>query len=500
MKKAGLLLNRAFTGSIINRRLFGSFIEHMGRTVYSGIYEKDHRESDADGFRTDVIKAVKDMGVSIVRYPGGNFVSAYDWRNGRGLREQRPRQLELAWMSTETNEFGINEFMRWSEKAEVEPLLTVNLGTRGMEDAIEFLEYCNHPSGTAYSDLRISDGVEKPYAVKTWCLGNEMDGEWQIGHKTAQEYGRLAKETAKVMKLVDPRIELVSCGSSRFDMPGFPQWDAETLEHTYEYVDYLALHQYFGGQEKGTPAFLAQALDMDRYIETAAAVCDYVKVKKRSKKTMMLSIDEWGVWSPVMLREQKQPWQIAPSFSEQIYSLEDALLFGGMLLSMLRHCDRVKIACQSLLVNISAAIITEPGGSLWLQPIFYPFAHAAKYGKGRVLTPVVESPSYSYDTNQNAPVLDSLAVLGEEGLSLFLINRDCTEDLELTVSLQDFGSLSIREHLCMHHRDPGANNLKNHGNVVPVPGEDARIEEAALRCRLPPLSWNVLHLTSWSNY
>lgn len=292
--KARITVNREFVKGEIDRRIYGSFVEHMGRVVYSGIYEPGHDTADEDGFRQDVLEKVKQMGVTAVRYPGGNFVSCYDWRDGVGPAEARPRRLEIAWRAIETNEIGTNEFMRWAEKAGIEPVFAVNLGTKGIENAVSLVEYCNIKEGTAYSDWRREHGVENPYGIKTWCLGNEMDGDWQIGHKTAQEYGRLAQETAKAMKQVDSSIELVSCGSSKSDMKTYPDWEAETLKYTYPYVDYVSLHQYYGGQELGTENFLSQSLDMEQYIKTVIGTCDYVKAWHRSDKTLYISFDEWG--------------------------------------------------------------------------------------------------------------------------------------------------------------------------------------------------------------
>ena len=238
MKHIIITVNSKFKKSEIDSRIYSSFVEHMGRVVYTGIYEPNHPTADKDGFRQDVLEKVKELGITMVRYPGGNFVSNYDWKDGVGPKEERPKRLELAWRAVETNEVGINEFMRWAKKAGVEPICAVNLGTKGIENAASFLEYCNMPAGTMYSDMRVKHGVSEPYKVKLWCLGNEMDGDWQIGHKTADEYGRLAEETAKAMKLIDENIELVVCGSAKSDMPTYPEWEATVLEHVYENVDY----------------------------------------------------------------------------------------------------------------------------------------------------------------------------------------------------------------------------------------------------------------------
>ncbi len=321
MLKAEVICDKNFKIGEIDPRLYGSFLEHMGRVIYTGVYEPDHCKSDEEGFRSDVLEKVQEMGVTAVRYPGGNFVSSYHWEDGVGPRSDRPKKLELAWKAIETNEFGTNEFVHWARKAGVEPIFTVNLGTRGIEEAAQYIEYCNFPGGTQYSEMRKAHGVSEPYGIKMWCLGNEMDGEWQIGHKTAYEYGRLAAEAGKTMKLIDPDIELIACGSSLSNMETYPVWDMEVLEQTYDVIDYLALHQYYAGQEKGTKSFLAQTLDMEEYIKTIRSVAQVVKKKKRSDKDIKFSVDEWGVWAlpsnSVNIEVSKEPWKIAPPISER---------------------------------------------------------------------------------------------------------------------------------------------------------------------------------------
>lgn len=501
MEKTVITVNKKFKQSEIDRRIYGSFVEHMGRVVYTGIYEPGHPTADEDGFRQDVLEKVKELGVTIVRYPGGNFVSNYDWRDGVGPREQRPRRLELAWRAIETNEVGINEFMKWAKKAEIEPMLAVNLGSKGIENAVSFLEYCNMPEGTLYSDLRVSHGVKDPYQVNMWCLGNEMDGDWQIGHKTAQEYGRLVQETAKAMKLVDEDLQLVVCGSSKSSMPTYPQWEATVLEYAYEQVDYLALHQYYGGQELGTEEFLAQSVDLDRYIETVGSVCDYIKAKKRSQKTISISIDEWGVWAPdgrvvhPEAEEDKTPWKVAPHLSEQVYSMEDTLLFASMLMSFVRHSDRVKVACQSLLTNISAAIMTEKGKEVWVQPIFYPFSYMSKYGRGVVLEQVAEGASYDSKMAGQVPYLDTVTVYQEDAREVvfFAVNR-AEEPMPVSLELQGFYPKQVLEHVVLASSDKKDTNLEDHEKIKPVVLEDTVLEDQCLSYTALPLSWNMVRI------
>lgn len=499
MKMTKLICNKNYIIGEVDPRLFGSFVEHMGRVVYSGIFEPGHPLADENGYRQDVLNLVRELGVTAVRYPGGNFVSNYDWTDSVGPQSERPTRLNLPWRSIETNEFGLDEFIRWAEKAGIQPIFSVNLGTGGINKAVSMLEYCNHPGGTFYSDLRKKNGIPSPYAIKTWCLGNEMDGAWQIGHKSAEEYGSLARETAKAMKAVDPSIELVSCGSSKSSMDTFPDWDVTTLSYTYEYVDYIAVHQYYGGQEKGTPAFLAQSLDMERYIQTLRAVCDLMKAKKRSSKDLYISVDEWGVWElPTELVDsqlQASPWEKAPAISEQIYTMEDALLFASIMMVLLKHADRVKIACQSLLTNISACIMTEPGGDAWVQPIYYPFAHLARYGRGKVLQTLQDGPAYHCTDFDNVPFVDSAAVYHDDvkEIALFLVNR-CEGTQDFCCELQGFEPKKILEHIQMFHPDKKANNLKDHSKVIPKNNGNACLKNGRLSARLEPLSWNVVRV------
>lgn len=499
MRETRIVVNRAFTKGEIDERIYSSFVEHMGRVVYSGIYEPGHPTADEEGFRQDVLELVKRMGVTGVRYPGGNFVSCYDWRDSVGPREERPRRLEIAWRAIETNEFGTDEFIHWAKKAKVEPIFAVNLGTKGIENAVSFVEYCNIAGGTLYSELRKKHGAAEPYGVRTWCLGNEMDGDWQIGHKTAEEYGRLAEETAKAMKQVDPQIRLVSCGSSKSDMQTYPVWEADTLMHTYPYVDYISLHQYYGGQELGTGAFLAQSLDMEKYIRTVISACDYVKAMKRSDKTLYISFDEWGVWSmpdtEVAASVDERPWQIAPHLSEQIYTMEDALLFACMMLNFLKYADRVKIACQSLLANISAAIMTEKGGDAWVQPIYYPFSQMANYGKGVVLRDVAQGPAYEVN-GRSVPYVDEAVVYHRQAkeLVLFAVNRCEREAAGVELEIQGFGELFLVEHSVTCCADKKATNETEHDRIHPVTVNGSQIRNKVLTASLPPLSWNMIRI------
>ena len=304
--------------------------------------------------------------------------------------------------------------------------------------------------------MRIKNGYKEPHGIKLWCLGNEMDGSWQIGMKTAEEYGRIAVETAKVMILVDPSIELVACGSSGSGMATFPQWEATILEHTYDYVDYVSLHTYYGNRDGDTPNYLARTLDMDNFIKKVIAVCDYVKAKKRGKKNINLSFDEWNVWYHSNEQDNKlEPWTIAPPQLEDIYNFEDAVLVGLMLITLLNNSDRVNIACLAQHGNAISPIITENGGAAWRQTIFYPFMHASNYGRGIALNPIIQSDKYDSKEFTDVPYLDTAVVLSEDGedLTIFAVNRSVDDSMLMECELRSFPGFVLKEALTLANDD-----------------------------------------------
>lgn len=497
--QAKMVVDKDFVIGEVDKRIYGSFIEHLGRAVYGGIYEPDHETADEQGFRNDVLKLVQGLQVPIVRYPGGNFVSGYNWEDGVGPVADRPRRLELAWRTIEPNYVGLNEFMDWCKKANTDAMMAVNLGTRGPDEARQLLEYANHPSGSYWSDLRIKHGYKEPHNIKTWCLGNEMDGPWQIGAKTAAEYGRIATETAKVMKWVDPSIELVACGSSHVNMPTFPDWEATVLEHTYDHVDYLSLHQYYGNRDNNTENFLAQTLGMDHFINTIISTADFVQAKKRSKKKIHLSFDEWNVWYHSNEADTKlEPWTIGPPQLEDVYNHEDALLVGCMLISMLKRADRVKMACLAQLVNVIAPIMTENGGPAWKQTIYYPYMHASVFGRGTALVPVIDSPKYDSKDFTDVPYLEAVSVWNEENneVTVFAVNRNLNESLNLTLDLRSFNSFTIIEHIVLEHDNLKATNTAASPNTVTphTNGVSSVNSNGVIEATLSKASWNVIRL------
>jgi len=503
-KKASVLFSRDFAVGRVDERLYGSFIEHLGRAVYGGIYQPGHPRADEEGFRLDVLELVKALKVPVVRWPGGNFVSNYCWEDGAGPVAQRPRRLDLAWRSTEPNLVGVHEFYRWCERAGAEVMMALNLGTRGAADALNLLEYCNHPGGSKYSDLRISHGAKEPYNIKTWCLGNELDGSWQLGFKTAEEYGRLAARTARAMKMFDPCLALVACGSSGSGMKTFPEWEATVLDHAYDCVDYISLHQYYGKRGEDTASFLAKTLEMEHFIHTVASACDYIKAKKRSKKTMYLSFDEWNVWYHSNAADddtmKNHPWQTAPALLEDHYTFEDALLVGLLLITLLRHCDRVHMACLAQLVNVIAPIMTEPGGGAWVQPTYYPFLHVSNYGRGTALRPALSCGRHDTAEYTDVNDIESVAVYaandvhGEENgaLTVFAVNRDLENGTRFACDLRDFPGMRPLEHIAMTSNELTARNSALSQTVLPRRAALGNMDRGIYQCRLEKASWNVL--------
>lgn len=495
---ATVTLDPAFRVAPVPRRLFGSFVEHMGRCVYGGIHEPGHRDADADGFRTDVQELVRELGVTLVRYPGGNFVSGYDWEDGIGPVSERPARLDLAWKTTETNHVGIDEFMRWVNAVGCEPMVAVNFGTRGIDAACNLLEYANHPGGTAWSDRRIKNGSVEPHGIRVWCLGNEMDGPWQIGHKSAHEYGRLAAEAARAMRRIDPTIELVACGSSGSWMPTFGAWEAEVLEHCHDLVDFISLHAYYEQHGDDRVSFLASAVDMDHMIERVTATSDAIAARLRSPRRLSLAFDEWNVWYQQRFDGDAFDYDRAPALIEDDYSVTDAVVVGSLLVSLLRHADRVTIGCLAQLVNVIAPIRTEENGPTWRQSIYDPFAATARHARGDVLLTQIDSPVHETARYGDVPVLDGVATLDDENgaLTVILVNRSPDEALDTRLVLRGFVAAEVVERLVLSDRDLDATNSVDAPDRVRIQaGGPVGQGDEAITLSLPPVSWTMLRAT-----
>jgi alpha-N-arabinofuranosidase len=492
-----------------DRRVLGSFLEHLGRAVYTGVYQPGSPLADAKGFRTDVAREVKELGVPIVRYPGGNFVSGYNWLDGVGPKAQRPTVLDRAWNTLESNQFGTNDFIDWCAQVGTEPLLGMNFGTGSVESALAYVEYCNLSRGTRWSDLRRTHGYEQPHGVKYWCLGNEMDGPWQIGQLQAREYGRKARDAAKQMRVIDPKLQLIACGSSGTFMPTYLAWDREVLEECYDQVDGLSLHAYYGNTKElsGNSAsrYLAMNLDMDRHIHEVAAVCDYVQGLKRSSKRLWLSFDEWNVWYRARDGQATDGrGTAAPRLLEEVYNLEDALLVGGFVNTLLRNSDRVRVACLAQLVNVIAPLVTNDQGVL-RQSTYYPYAWALRYARGRVLDLRVESETYpitptglqaDFARTGDVPFVDIVATLDEPGrqAALLVLNRDLTDERELSVEWDDIVPTRVLACETLTGADLKAFNTFDAPRRVVPQALAAPATGNRMTLKLPPRSYTVVHL------
>lgn len=509
MKNAKCFSDRHYPIGKIDDKLYSSFTEHLGRCIYSGIYEPGHPTADENGYRQDVAELVKELGVPVIRYPGGNFVSCYDWHDGIGPKENRPKRMDYAWSTIETNEFGIDEFCQWAEKVGVEPMIAVNLGTGSIKDAGDLVEYCNHPGGTYWSDLRGKNGHPEPYNIKYWCLGNEMEGSWQAGHLSAEDYTKKAMEAAKIMRWVDPSIKLVACGSSYETLPTYLEWDRIMLTELYNQVDYISTHNYTMNAGQGTTNFLASYKQLDTHIKNSAKVVEFVKAKNHFDKDIKICLDEWNVWNFQDIKldsladldglttfemTSAEKWETAPSILQEKYSLLDALVVGGLGITLLNNVDTVEIACLAQLINVIAPITTVRGGEVFKQTIYHPFHMLSKYGRGTTMKAAIEAPTYTSEFGE-LPIVESAVVYDEtkEEIRVFALNCSQDEDTEFTVELQGYGNKKLKKHLALFGDDPEVRNTIDQPDNVVMKEMDIA-ETSGTTAVLPKMSWNVLIL------
>ncbi|MEV8271694.1 alpha-L-arabinofuranosidase C-terminal domain-containing protein [Microbacterium sp. NPDC077184] len=487
----------------IDRRIFGGFVEHLGRHIYDGIFEPGHPTADGSGFRQDVIDLVRELGVSTIRYPGGNFVSGYRWEDGIGPIEERPRRLDLAWHATETNRIGLHEFQQWLDAVGSDLMLAVNLGTRGTAEALDLLEYANTIVPTAWTELRAANGHPEPFAVKMWCLGNEMDGPWQLGHRNAEDYGKLASRTAKAMRQLDPSVELVACGSSGRTMPTFGSWEREVLQHTFDDVDFISCHAYYQERDGDAQEFLTSGEDMARFIASVVATADHVAAERNSDKRIMISFDEWNVWYLDRWEAQQKQygpdeWPIAPRQLEDSYSALDAVVFGDLMITLLQHADRVRSASLAQLVNVIAPIMTEPGGPTWRQTTFFPFSLTSRLAQGRAVRVPVTTGTVPSARFGDVAAVNAVATIDDDGVTLFLVNRSVNDATDVRVDLSPLGAagLAVVEAHLLHEDDLAAANTLENTERVGIRRADARMTDAELTVALPPVSWAAIRLGS----
>jgi alpha-N-arabinofuranosidase len=488
MKDTTITLHTGFQIGQVDERIFGGFLEHMGRAVYEGVYDPKSAHADEDGFRTDVLEALRRWNMTAMRYPGGNFASGYHWLDGVGPAKQRPTILELAWQSTEPNHFGTDEFIKLCRRMNWTPMLTVNLGTGTPEEAGRWVEYCNRPAGTKYADMRIANGATAPHAVKLWCLGNEMDGPWQLGHVSADEYAVRAQQAAKIMKDVDKSIELVAAGTCSIDLPTYVEWDRRVLEYVRE-ADYISLHRYVGNRADDTADYLAITNAIDRQIEEMDAVCRFVQARQRSKSRPYLCLDEWNVWYRTMKPEYLDgDGKFAPHVAEETYNLEDALVVAGFLNSFIRHADVLKIANLAQIVNALSPIHTE-GDKVLLHTTFYPFEMFSRRREGVSLQPIVSGPTYEGETQGQVFYLDTSAILHNDRLQVFMTNRSLAEDMTVHVKVADRAIVALDSAEILTGPGPKAINSLEQPNLVQLhPFQAVEISDGLATVRLPSLS------------
>jgi alpha-N-arabinofuranosidase len=494
--KAQIFLDTNRTIAPISPLLFGGFVEHMGRCVYEGIYDPQSPLADANGLRLDVLQALRDQAYTVIRYPGGNFLSGYNWLDGVGPKGERPSRRNLAWQSIETNQFGTNEFVDFCRAINAAPMLGVNMGTGTIQSAADLVEYCNVDSGTYWSDLRASHGYRQPHNVGYWCVGNEMDGPWQIGHLDAVAYGNKALEAAKMMKWQDPTIKTVLCGSSGDKMPTYPDWDRIALEIAWEHVDYHSMHYYAGNRDNDTASYLANAVEFENFVDTLEGTLRYVKARRRSNHDVYLSWDEWQVWykgDPL-----QGNWTEAPHLAEEIYNLEDALVVAQWLNVFLRKSHVLKVACVAQIVNVISWLHTRPNGLL-KQPSFYVFQLVSNLARGEALDLLVKAPPAATRAYGDVPMLDvsaSYDAATQQG-AIFLVNRSQTEAVTAEFIWQDGKTGVINQAWQLTGDDPKASNsweapTRLVTRLIPTP----KVSDGRSTLTLPPLSFTVLQTSA----
>lgn len=443
----------------ISDMLWSSFVEHVGRSVYNGIYEPDHGLSDEKGFRKDVIDCVKNLELGAVRYPGGNFVSAYDWKDGIGDKRLRKTKLNLAWKQLEPNDVGIDEFFYWCEKTGVQIIEAVNLGTKEPLDASEFLEYCNFKSGTYYSDMRIKNGRKEPYGIKYWCLGNEMGGN-QIGRLSAEKYALKAAETARLMKTVDPDVKLVVCGSCVPNMAVFPEWEKTVLSVCYDYIDYVSIHKYYRRPQNGDfYRYLNSYNELQRHIDKVWKVICSEREKHYVKKEIRIFLDEYNIWNSEE-DGNRDEWKTGNAFFEEYYTFEDALVLTNIFITILENADKIECSCLAQLVNVIAPIMTEKNGGILKQTIYYPLEFFSKNMKGKLIKNKTDSDKIIKEDI----TVDALRfVVTENGAekNIVLVNNGDTDK-----SVKFDGIIVSASQMRANLKDK--NDFKSPNNVVPI--------------------------------
>jgi alpha-L-arabinofuranosidase len=470
----------------IDPLIYGNFIEHLGRCIDGGVFDEKSRFSDSHGFRRDVLEAAKNLNVTLLRWPGGNFSSNYHWRDGIGPRDQRPPRLEMAWGTVESNRFGTHEFLEYAQMLGTEPYICANLGTGTWTEAQQWVEYCNSSEDTAMTRLRKQNGRAEPWKVKYWGLGNEMDGPWQMGHRSAEDYGKFALEAAKLMKWTDPNVKLIAAGSSNFG-PGidWTAWNRTVLEFLQEHADYLAIHRYVGNPENNFGDFMASSMDLDERIKITEGVVEAAVSRQARRRPIYIAWDEWNVWYRARGAQQR-----GRRILEERYNLEDALVVATFLNAFVNHANIVKIANMAQLVNVIAPIFTSDQG-MFLQTIYYPLQLFAKNTRGKAIELFVDSPRYKATHFDGVPYLDASAGWDNGSLVLNVVNRHRDQAIEAELEMQDkqfSGPVAVSE---VNGPDIKAENDFNKTTVKTVE-HSVTADGRKLRYSFPPHSFTML--------
>lgn len=526
-KQAKITVHPSFSIGEISPRLFSTFLEPIGSMVNGTMYNPKHPTANAQGFREDFLSALRDTPMPACRLPGGNFVSSWQWKDSIGPKEQRKVHLDPAWYQYIPNDVGHDEYLQWAEQAQTEALYTVNFGTGTLQDAMDIVEYTNHEGGTYWSDLRRKYGHEKPYGVKTWYLGNEMDGPWQMGSwdKDPRGYGVRCNEASKLMKWIDPKIETAVCGSSASFMDHYPQWEETVLEQCYETVDYLSIHHYHSAPPGDTRALLGGSLYYEDFINTEVALCDVIAAKHRSPKKIMISFDEYGSMvrplSP--LHPGYGPHNMAAAhyrfIPDRKYILHDpdkmpdrrfpggdmlhALSMVSIQLAFLRHADRVKIGCMT---GGLGALCASDHDHVWKSASHYAFMQLMQYARGTSMQTAIESETYDmpgyaiddtsqYTGKEGVTFIDAASAWDKENdrLTIFVLNRHEETDYPLTVDISGFEGYTFEQHLELYSEDMEVSNSYEQPDLLhPTVSTAATVTNGCLSTRVKPLSWNVL--------
>jgi alpha-N-arabinofuranosidase len=531
-KTAKITIHPDYKIGAVDKRLYGAFLEPIHHWVYGGIWNPKHPSADDMGFRKDVLELIRSFGLPAVRFPGGNWTSGWEWENSIGPRERRKTQLDLAWRQYESNVIGHDEYIEWARRANVEPIYTLNLGSADLKSAFHCVDYSIHPGGTYWSDLRKEYGHPDPYNIKTWCLGNEMDGPWQIAswEKDPKGYGVRAHEIAKIIKWINPGCETVVCGSCSPHTATYPEWDVDVLERCYESVDYVSIHHYYNAPGGNVNVLLNASASFEDFIKTIISCCDYMKTKRRSRKTMMISFDEYGASfvkpsEPVYWYDGRRenimefsPEALARPFTRydsceyengvprpRASQMLEALALNSIALALIRHADRVKIGCMTGFIQHVLGIDKDHA---WKTAIYYAYEQLNKYGQGISLMPVIDGPVHSVeqvktDSWHEHPAYDRVQDIegaavfnGEKDeLSVFFINKNQSAAVPMELDLRAFEGYKLLAHTEMYTADlAAANTWENQEIIKPAPVASTRLEGGRISTAARPLSWNCVRI------